>query len=118
MLGFKKLPTKNGASANLVIGQPNFTSNNGGTSSKLLGYPVGVASDGKKLFVVDFDNSRLVIWNKLPTKTRAAANVVVGQPDFTSSNGATTRSGWITQRSGWLWRKAGYLFRTGTTTAS
>ncbi len=93
VLGFKKLPTKNGASANFVLGQPNFTSNNGGTSSKLLGYPVGVASDGKKLFVVDFDNSRVLIWNKLPTKTRAAANVVVGQPDFTSSNGATTRSG-------------------------
>jgi len=93
ILGFKKFPTKNGASANFVLGQPNFSSSGSGASATELGYPVGMASDGKRLFVADFDNSRVLIWNKLPTKTDAPANVVVGQPTLTSSSPATTQSG-------------------------
>lgn len=93
VLGFKKMPTTNGAPASFVLGQPNFTSNTGGTSATSLRFPVGIASDGKKLFVADFDNSRVLIWNKLPSKTGAAANVVVGQPNFTSHAETTTQSG-------------------------
>jgi len=98
VLGFKKLPKKNGASAKFVLGQPNFTSGGTGNedgmpSSKSLSYPVGIASDGKRLFIADFDNSRVMIWEKPPTKTNTPANVVVGQPDFSSNGAATTQSG-------------------------
>ena len=93
VLGFKKVPKKDGASAKIVLGQPNFSSENFGASSTLFGYPCRVAIGGSQLFMVDFDNSRVLIWNKLPTKTNTPADVVVGQPNFTSSAGATTQSG-------------------------
>lgn len=93
VLGFKKVPKKNGASANFVLGQTNFSNEKFGTSSTLFGFPCRVATAGNKLFMVDFDNSRVLIWNKLPTKTNTPADVVVGQPNFTSSAAATTQSG-------------------------
>ena len=93
VLGFKKVPTKNGASAKFVLGQTNFSNDKYGTSSTLFGFPCRVATAGSQLFMVDFDNSRVLIWNKLPTKTNTPADVVVGQPDFTSSAAAATRSG-------------------------
>ena len=93
MLGFKKVPKKNGASAKLVLGQPNFSSESFGASSTLFGYPCRVAVEGSQLFMVDFDNSRVLIWNHLPTSTNKPADLVVGQPNFTSSAGATTQSG-------------------------
>jgi hypothetical protein len=93
VLGFKKVPKKNGASAKLVLGQPNFSSENFGASSTQFGFPCQVAIEGSQLFMADFDNSRVLIWNQLPTKTNKPADVVVGQPNFTSSAGATTQSG-------------------------
>jgi hypothetical protein len=93
VLGFKKVPKKNGASAKIVLGQSNFSNQKFGTSSTLFGFPARVATANNQLFMVDFENSRVLIWNKLPTKTNKPADVVVGQPDFTSSAGATTQSG-------------------------
>jgi hypothetical protein len=93
VLGFKKVPKKNGASAKIVLGQTNFSNQNFGTSSSLFSFPARVATAGNQLFMVDFDNSRVLIWNKLPTKNDKPADVVVGQPNFTSSAGATTQSG-------------------------
>ncbi len=93
VLGFKKVPKKNGPSAKIVLGQSNFSNQKFGTSSTLFSFPVRVATAGNQLFMVDFDNSRVLIWNKLPTKTNVPANVVVGQPNFTSSASATTQSG-------------------------
>jgi hypothetical protein len=93
VLGFKKVPKTNDASANFVLGQTNFSNTNRAVGNSSFGFPSGAKVAGTKLFVVDFDNSRVLIWNKLPTKTDTPANVVVGQPDFTSSTSATTQSG-------------------------
>ena len=93
VLGFKKVPKTNDASANFVLGQTNFSNTNRAVGKSSFGFPSGAKVAGTKLFVVDFDNSRVLIWNKLPTKTDTPANVVVGQPDFTSSTPATTQSG-------------------------
>jgi hypothetical protein len=93
VLGFKKIPKTNGASANFVLGQTNFSNTNRGDSASALGFPTRVEVAGKKLLVVDFDNSRVLIWNKLPTKNDTPANVVVGQPGFNSGTAATTQSG-------------------------
>jgi hypothetical protein len=93
VLGFKKIPKKNGASAKFVLGQTNFSNTNNGVSSTSFGFPGKVEVAGSQLFMVDFDNSRVLIWNKLPTKTNTPADLVVGQPDLTSSASATTQSG-------------------------
>ncbi len=93
VLGFKKIPKKNGASAKFVLGQTNFSNISPGTDSKSFDYPSRLAIAGSQLFVVDFSNNRVLIWNKLPTKTDTPANVVVGQPDFNSSTGEVTQSG-------------------------
>jgi len=100
VLGFKKIPKKNDASAKFVLGQTNFSNTNGGTSSTQFGFPGRVVTAGKQLFMVDFDNSRVLIWNKLPTKTNTPADLVVGQPDFTSSASATTQSGFDRPENG------------------
>ncbi len=93
VLGFKKIPKKNGASANFVLGQTNFTNSNEGTSSTGFNFPGKLMTAGNQLFMVDFSNSRVLIWNKLPTKTNTPADVAVGQPNLTSGNSATTQSG-------------------------
>jgi hypothetical protein len=93
VLGFKKIPKRNDASAKFVLGQTNFSNTSPGTSSTSFDLPTRVATAGSKLFVVDFGNSRVLIWNKLPTKTNTPANVVVGQPNFTSATGTTSQSG-------------------------
>jgi hypothetical protein len=93
VLGFKKVPTSNGASANFVLGQTNFSNTTFAVGQAALSFPTAVVIAGKKLLVNDFDNSRVLIWNKLPTKTHAPANVVPGQPNFNSSTGSTGASG-------------------------
>ena len=93
VLIFKKIPKKNGAKANIVLGQKNFTScvtlNNGSgvsgaPSAANFSYPAGVWTDGTRIVVTDEDESRVLIWTKFPTKNFQAANIVLGQPDFTS----------------------------------
>ena len=77
----------NGAAADIVLGQPDFSTNtadNGGISAQSLDRPAGVYSDGTKLFIVDSDNSRVLIWNSFPTVNMQAADVVVGQINMTS----------------------------------
>lgn len=90
VLIYNSIPTTNGAAADFVIGQPNFTSNtlnNGGISASTLYRPLGVetTSDGK-LFIADSANNRVLFFNNIPTTNFMAADVVIGQPDFTSSS--------------------------------
>jgi hypothetical protein len=93
VLGFKKTPKKNGASANFVLGQTNFSSANTGVGPASFSDPTAVAVEGTQLFVNDFSNNRVLIWNALPTTTDAPADVAVGQPDLNSDSPATTQSG-------------------------
>jgi hypothetical protein len=51
---------------------------------------VGVYTDGNKLFVADILNQRVLIFNSIPTSNGASADVVVGQPNFTSNSSGTT----------------------------
>ncbi len=70
------------APANVVIGQPNFTSTAIGQTASTMRTPTGVASDGHIFVVADTDNNRVLIWNEIPTTNGQAADVVLGQPDF------------------------------------
>lgn len=50
--------------------------------------PRGVSLDGERLIVADSGNHRLLIWHGLPAADGAPADVVLGQPDFTSEGPA------------------------------
>lgn len=76
------IPTENGRQADIVIGQPDFTTVTAGTSQDRLRGPQGVWIDEGRLFVADTQNSRILIWNSVPTSNGAGADIVVGQPDF------------------------------------
>lgn len=77
----------NGQSASVVLGQPDFKSNQGVTTQQGMYFPQGVAVDKSgNLYVADFNNSRVLIFKNAISKTSGAnADFVLGQTDFTSS---------------------------------
>ncbi|MBY0486466.1 MAG: DUF11 domain-containing protein, partial [Flavobacteriaceae bacterium] len=91
VLIWNTIPTVNGQNADVVLGQPNFTSNNVGVSATAMNGPTGVfvSSDGR-LLVADRGNHRILIWNSIPTSTNAPADVVVGQTVFSSPGGGSS----------------------------
>lgn len=99
ILIWNTFPTSNNQAADVVVGQPDFTSNisrNGGTTAKSLAGPYGVGSDGTKMFVADYSNHRVLIWNTIPSANFTAADVVLGQPGFTTN---TSNNGGISATS-------------------
>lgn len=96
VLIWNQTPTTGTTPADVVLGQPTMhsrTSNFGGISNKSLSYPSGITSDGIKLAVSDSSNNRILIWNTIPTSNFKEADVVLGQPDFTTAvanNGGVT----------------------------
>ena len=87
-----------GQAADLVIGQPNLTSNtadNGGIGATTLDGCSGIAIDhtNGKMYVADEDNHRVLRYAYPITSNQPAAEVVFGQPNFTSSTDATTQAG-------------------------
>ncbi len=89
VLAWDTLPARGRPS--LVLGQPTFTTrviNYAGLDARGLNFPDGIACTNDTLAVADTQNSRVLIWQPLPTSNFEAASVVVGQPDFsTSGNG-------------------------------
>lgn len=86
VLVYNHVPTSNGAAADMVLGQPDFTSNssnNGGISASSLAGPHKVWSNGTQLAVVDTTNERILIWNAIPTVNNQPADLVLGQAGFT-----------------------------------
>ncbi len=84
-------PTTSYQAADVVIGQPDFTSNAdnyGGLSASSLSNPNTVGINGGKLFIGDYANKRILVWNTIPTTNNAAANYVIGQDDFISTANA------------------------------
>jgi hypothetical protein len=90
---YNRIPTTNGASADVVLGASDFTSfvepdltkqTTSATATNLLN-PVSVTSDGIRLFVTDLGYNRILVWNSIPTSNGAAADFALGQPDLTSA---------------------------------
>src|SRR5699024_8454858 len=79
------------AKASVVIGQDDFTANGSGNTSSTLNQPTAVWSDGSRLVIADTGNNRVLIYHAIPNSNGAAANVVVGQPDFTSNGSSAAR---------------------------
>ncbi len=79
-----------GFPANVVLGQPNFTSFQPGTSQAAsttgsMQVPTAVATDGTRLAVADTSNNRVLLWNSVPTSNNAPADIVLGQTSFTAN---------------------------------
>jgi hypothetical protein len=87
VLIFNSLPNTHNASANVVIGQDNFTANTSGCSGTKMFYPQGVYVDSQsRLFITDTSNKRVLIYNTIPTANGAAADKVLGQADMVTSS--------------------------------
>ena len=75
----------------LVLGQPTFTTrviNYAGLDARGLSFPDGIACTSDTLVVADSQNSRVLLWQPLPTTNFEAASVVIGQSDFSANGGA------------------------------
>jgi uncharacterized protein (TIGR03437 family) len=81
--------------ASLVLGQPDFVSNNPNQQATIvypppaitatqMSNPIGVSYNGQMLAVADSANNRVLVWKSLPTANDQGADWVVGQSDFTT----------------------------------
>lgn len=84
----------NGAPAESVLGQPDFTSNTPGLSSSAFDSPQGVFVDGAgRLWVSDANNARILRFDGAAALGDfPAASAVLGQPDFITNSAATSIS--------------------------
>ena len=85
-----------GMNAAHVLGQPDFTTISSTTSQNKLSSPEDVTYDpaSHNLFVADFSNSRVIVYDLSAGITDGMnAAHVLGQPDFTSHSIATTQDG-------------------------
>lgn len=85
----------NGAAANGVLGQSNFTSSTSGLAADKFDGPRGVFTDNLgRLYVGDEGNSRIVVFNSAATKPNGSdADYVLGQPNFTTTGAVTSQTG-------------------------
>ena len=87
VLIYTTIPQTNGAMADYVIGQPDFTSSFAGTTAQNLNIPFDVAiTPDNKLLIADAFNNRILVYNSIPTANFQAADGVIGQNDFTSTS--------------------------------
>ena len=92
VLKFNNVNNKtNGENADLVLGHPDFTSRNIGTSQATLHTPYGVFVSGTTVWVADRGNNRALRFDN-PTTNGASADGVLGQSTFTSNVTGCTNS--------------------------
>jgi hypothetical protein len=82
VLIWNTFPTSNFTPADVVLGQGDMTSNATGLSDKGMDFPYHMTANGNQLFVCDSGNSRVLIWDSIPTTSYAPADRVLGQSDF------------------------------------
>ena len=97
------IPTQTQQAADLVVGQPDLTSATGNNSPALcasngtdsttnaatyparcastLSFPRFALSDGKRLYVADGGNDRILVFNTIPSQNGVRADVILGQAD-------------------------------------
>ena len=77
VLIWNAIPTVKNVPADVVLGQPDMTSNSSNTDNRSMNTPTSVYSDGTRLYVADYKNGRVLIWNTNSPATHAAASHVV-----------------------------------------
>jgi predicted esterase/sugar lactone lactonase YvrE len=85
----------NGANADGVLGQPDFTTGTSGLSATKMNRPMGVYDDAiDHLWVCEDDNNRVIRFDSASSKSNgAAADGVLGQPDFITNLKSLSRNG-------------------------
>jgi sugar lactone lactonase YvrE len=82
VLRFDGLPQRDGAAADLVLGQPDFEhrdENAGNASAASLRWPHAVARWQGRLCVADAGNNRLLLWQREPAANMAPSDAILGQ---------------------------------------
>lgn len=83
-----------GQSAGVFIGQTSATAQDITASSRVVSRPEGIAiSSTGRLAVCDYNSNRVLIWDKVPTTSGVAADLVLGQVNFTSTGSDCTDVG-------------------------
>ena len=93
VLIWHRIPSVNGTPPDVVLGQPDFSGFLPDTSPGGMRGPQGVWIDSGRLFVADTQNSRILIWNTIPTSNAASPDVVLGQPDLNTRHEADLARG-------------------------
>ncbi len=102
----------NNPSADLVLGQPDFVTDNGGTSAFTMSGPEGIAIDPvtRKVFVCEYSNRRVLRFPNVASLTNgASAEAVFGQRRFSENlttsldPGMNRPEGIFFDRRGRLW---------------
>jgi hypothetical protein len=90
VLIWKSIPLMGSTPPDVVLGQSDGSGNRPNTglgmpTASTLNDPQSVSIDGSRLIVADTRNHRVLIWNQIPAQSFAPADVVIGQPSFTTS---------------------------------
>lgn len=83
------VPASSATGATYFLGQTLATGsgvNAGGLSASSINTAQGIWSDGTKVAIADTNNHRVLIWNTFPTSSNQAADLVLGQADFTHNS--------------------------------
>ena len=102
--------------ASVVLGQQDFISDTTflAATQNNLRQPTALASDGVHLVVADTNHNRILIWNHIPTVNNAPADVVVGQPNFTSVGVPSSASATTLRGPQGVWIQNGKLYVADT----
>ncbi|RDY61119.1 hypothetical protein [Flagellimonas nanhaiensis] len=91
VLIWHEMPHHNGQPADVVLGQPDFVSNQpnvlgigSNPSAKTLNWPYGVFSDGNRLWIADTGNRRILFYDEIPKESYIPADNVIGKANFTT----------------------------------
>ena len=88
VLGFNSLPTTNGAAANFVLGQTNFTTSTSGSTLTTMNGPQTTVAYNGDLFVDEYTNNRIDVYVPAPTAASSAPTAVAPQAiNFTLTAG-------------------------------
>lgn len=92
VLVFSALPKDNTTTASFALGQASFasgTANSGGVDLSSLNLPKGVAIGAGRIAVADTGNHRVLLWNSPIGMMKQPADLVLGQPNPTTSTANT-----------------------------
>ncbi len=109
------LPTSN-VPPDIVLGQPDFQSNNSGEANHQLKWPADVAAADGKYLVADTYNHRILIWNTLP-ETNSTPDLILTGRDIPSTPDAEPRADHFAWPWG-VWTDGTTLVVTSTSSGS
>ena len=84
VLIYNSVPTVGPGVADIAVGQDDLVSSDFGCTASRLDSPETAILVNGKLVVTDTRNHRVLIWNSIPGASGEPADIVLGQPDFTT----------------------------------